>query len=59
MPGPSSRPRTPVVIGAAELAQRTPPRLVDTLADIPGTGRVEDGASGVADGAAALGARAR
>jgi iron complex outermembrane receptor protein len=48
MPGPDLPPaNAAVVIGAAELAQRTPPRLVDSLADIPGTGRVEDGASGV------------
>ena len=48
MPGPDLPPaNAAVVIGAAELAQRSPPRLVDSLADIPGTGRVEDGASGV------------
>ncbi len=48
LPGPGLPPaNAAVAIGAAELAQRTPPRLVDSLADVPGTGRVEDGASGV------------
>lgn len=48
VPGPELPPaNAAVVIGAAELAQRTPSRLVDVIADVPGAGRTEDGASGV------------